>query len=181
MARIEPLPQDKMDPEFARYYEDLVRSGGRTGGPGIAIMRNPQFFKLHQAMGDAIRANSLTPSEREIAILTAARAFSAPFAWRTHARLALAAGVSRDTIDAINERRRPQLAQAGELAAWEVAESLATKRAIDDAAYSRALAALGEQRLVDLVVTVGFYSMIGTTLRAFEIDSPADDPIPLKS
>jgi hypothetical protein len=58
---------------------------------------------------------------------------------------------------------------------------LAGRRTLDDATYSRALAALGEQRLVDLVITVGFFSMVGTTLRAFEIDRPpTDDPIPLR-
>ena len=89
--------------------------------------------------------------------------------------------MKRETIDAINERRRPQLAQASENAVWEVADSLASKRSIDDATYSRALAALGEQRLVDLVITVGFFSMVGTTLNAFGIDPPSDDPIPLKT
>jgi 4-carboxymuconolactone decarboxylase len=180
MARLDPLPRDKMDPEFARYIDDLVRAGGRTGGPYTAYMRNPLFFKLNQAMGDAIRANSLTPTERQIAVLTTVRHFNASYAWTVQTRAALAAGVARETIDAINDRRRPQLAQAGELAAWEVADALAAKRIVDDVLYSRALAALGEQRLVDLVVTVGFFSMVGTTLRAFEIDPPDDDPIPLK-
>lgn len=181
MARLDPLPPDKMDPEFARYIEDLMRAGGRTGGPYTAYMRNPLFFKINQAMGDAVRANSLTPAERQIAILTTVRHYNAPYAWTVQARAALAAGVARDIIDAINDRRRPHVTQAGELAAWEVAESLASKHAIDDATYSRALAALGEQRLVDVVVTVGFFSMVSTTLRAFEIDPPADDPIPLKA
>ena len=181
MSRLEPLPPDKMDPEFARYFEDLIRAGGRTGGPYTAYMRNPLFFKINQAMGDAIRANSLTPTERQIAVLATVRHYNARYAWAVQARAALAAGVAREVIDAINDRRRPQLAQAGELAAWEVADALASKRAIDDVTYSRALAALGEQRLVDVVVTVGFFSMVGTTLRAFEIDPPAEDPIPLKA
>lgn len=180
MSRLEPLPHDKMDPDFARYFDELVRSGGRTGGPSVAYMRNPALFKANQILSDTIRASSLTPVERQIAVLITVRHYSARYAWCVQVRASLAAGVSRETVDAINERRRPQLTQASEIAIWDVADSLAGKRALDDAVYARALAALGEQRLVDLVATVGFFSMVGTTLRAFEIDPPDEDPIPLK-
>jgi 4-carboxymuconolactone decarboxylase len=95
-------------------------------------------------------------------------------------RASLAAGVTREMVGAINDRKRPDMAQASEIAIWEVADSLAGKRSLDHATYGRALAALGEQRLVDLVATIGFFSMTGTTLRAFEMDPPDDDPIPLK-
>ena len=80
MARLEPLPRDKMDPDFTQYFDELVNTGGRIGGPGTAYMRNPQFFKLNQAMGDAIRGNSLSPVERLIAVLATVRHFDAPFA-----------------------------------------------------------------------------------------------------
>lgn len=180
MSRLAPLPPDKMDADFARYYEELARTGGRVGGPSIAYMRNPQFFRLNQAVGEAVRANSLTPTERQIAVLTTVRHFGARFAWSVQAKNALSVGVDRATVDAINERRRPPLTLPGEVAAWEVADQLAGKRTIDDATYAKAMAVLGEQRLVDLVITIGFFSMVGTTLRAFEIDPPDDDPIPLK-
>jgi 4-carboxymuconolactone decarboxylase len=180
MSRLQPLTPDKMDPDFARYYEELVRTGGRVGGPSVAYMRNPQFFQLNQAVGEAVRTNSLTPAERQIAVLTTIRHFGARFAWTVQTRQALAVGVERTTVEAINDRRRPQLAQAGELAAWEVADQLAGKRSLDEATYAKSLAVLGEQRLIDLVITIGFFSMVGTTLRAFEIDPPEDDPIPLK-
>ena len=62
--------------------------------------------------------------------------------------------MTREMIDAINDRKRPEMTQASEIAIWEVADSLAGKRALDDATYARALAALGEQRLIDLVATL---------------------------
>jgi 4-carboxymuconolactone decarboxylase len=180
MSRLEPLPREKMDPDFARYFEELVRTGGRFGGPSVAYMRNPAFFRVNQAMSDSVRANSLTPIERQIAVLVTVHHYGARYAWCVQTRASLTAGVTRETIDAINDKRRPQLTQASEIACWEVADALAGKRSLDDATYGRALAALGEQRLVDLVTTVGFFSLVGTTLRAFEIDPPADDAIPLK-
>ena len=90
MARLDPLPRDKMDSDFARYFDELMRTGGRTGGPSVAYMRNPHFFKLNQAMGDAIRASSLTPVERLIAVLTTVRHYNARFAWTVQTRQALA-------------------------------------------------------------------------------------------
>jgi 4-carboxymuconolactone decarboxylase len=180
MSRLDPLPPEKMDPDFARYIEELARAGGRTVGPYLAFMRNPALFKATQALSDTIRASSLTPLERQIAVLVTVRHFGARYAWCVQVRASLAAGVPREMIDAINDRKRPDMTQASEIAIWEVADTLAGKRSLDDAIYARALAALGEQRLVDLVATIGFFSLIGTTLRAFEIDPPADDPVPLK-
>jgi 4-carboxymuconolactone decarboxylase len=180
MSRLDPLPPEKMDADFARYYEELLRAGGRTFGPYIAYMRNPALFKVNQALSDCIRASSLTPVERQIAVLVTVRHYNARYAWCVQVRASLAAGVTREMVDAINERKRPDMAQASEIAIWEVADSLAGKRSLDDATYGRALAALGEQRLVDLVATIGFFSMTGTTLRAFEMEPPDDDPIPLK-
>jgi 4-carboxymuconolactone decarboxylase len=180
MSRLSPLPPDKMDADFARYYDELARTGGRVGGPYVAYMRNPQFFRLNQAMSDAVRASALTPTERQIAVITTLRHHGARYAWAVQVRRALDVGVDRATVEAINERRRPQLTLPGELAAWEVADQLAGKRALDDSTYAKATAVLGEQRLVDLVITVGFFSMVGTTLRAFEMYPPDQDPIPLK-
>jgi 4-carboxymuconolactone decarboxylase len=180
MSRLDPLPHDKMDPDFARYYEELARAGGRTAGPYIAYMRNPALFKLNQAYSDSIRASSLTPVERQIAVLVTVRHYNARYAWCVQVKASLAAGVTREMVDAINDRKRPDMAQASEIAIWEVADSLAGKRSLDDATYARALAALGEQRLIDLVATIGYFSLVGTTLRAFEMDPPEDDPIPLK-
>jgi len=180
MSRLDPLPPEKMDPDFARYIEELARAGGRTAGPYIAFMRNPALFKVTQALSNSIRASSLTPVERQIAVLVTVRHYGARYAWCVQVRASLAAGVTRAMIDAINDRKRPDMTQASEIAIWEVADALAGKRSLDDAIYARALAALGEQRLVDLVATIGFFSLIGTTLRAFEIDPPVDDPVPLK-
>lgn len=180
MSRLDSLPPEKMDPDFARYVEELARAGGRTQGPYIAYMRNPALFKVNQALSDCIRASSLTPIERQIAVLVTVRHYNARYAWCVQVRASLAAGMTRDMIDAINDRKRPEMTQASEIAIWDVADSLAGKRTLDEAAYARALAALGEQRLVDLVATIGFFSMTGTTLRAFDMDPPPDDPIPLK-
>jgi 4-carboxymuconolactone decarboxylase len=180
MSRLDPLARDKMDPDFARYYDELARAGGRTFGPYVAYMRNPALFKVNQALGDCIRASSLTPVERQIAVLVTVRHYNARYAWCVQVSASLAAGVTREMVDAINDRQRPDMTQASEIAIWEVADSLAGKRSLDDTVYARALAALGEQRLVDLVATIGFFSMTGTTLRAFDMDPPDDDPIPLK-
>ena len=52
-----------------------------------------------------------------------------------------------------------------------MSELLASK-VISDETYARASDTLGEESLVDLVVTVGFFSMVSMTLVSFGIDPP---------
>ena len=55
------------------------------------------------------------------------------------------------------------------------AELVATGR-VSDATYARAVAALGEAGLVDLVGVVGYYTLVAFTLNAREVPAPDGAP-----
>jgi 4-carboxymuconolactone decarboxylase len=59
-----------------------------------------------------------------------------------------------------------------------VTEHFATNR-VSDATYKRAIATLGEQGLVDLVGTVGYYSLVSITLNVFQMELPPGEKAPL--
>ncbi len=52
-------------------------------------------------------------------------------------------------------------------------------REIGDATYARAIEALGEAGVVEIVAVAGFYTMVALTLNAFQVDIPDGGAPPL--
>ncbi|NQV57918.1 MAG: carboxymuconolactone decarboxylase family protein [Rhodospirillales bacterium] len=176
MTRFEPISRRDMNTEQARVYDEIEGRGGRLGGPYQALIRIPAFMTLQQQMGDYLRANNLSDRERQLATLTAVRAASAKYAWAVQVRASHAAGIDQAVIDAINERRAPDLGSESDRVIFDVAKELAETRGLSQSTYEEAERILGLDRLTDVVVTVGFYGMVATTLNAFDISPPDDAP-----
>ena len=174
MSRIKPLERKDMSVEQAAIYDDIVAKGGRLGGPYTAYIRIPRFMKLNQEMGNYLRSNKLAPRLRQLAAIIAIRHWGTKFAWAMNAQDAIEQGVSPDIIEAINHRQRPGFHKADEEVVYDLVSELLTSKVISDETYARASDTLGEESLVDLVATVGFFSMVSMTLVSFGIDPPPD-------
>jgi hypothetical protein len=53
------------------------------------------------------------------------------------------------------------------------------RQGLRDASYAAAEKAMGPEHLVALVAAIGAFSMTCITAGTFQIDPPADDPVPL--
>lgn len=172
MSRLPELDRDALTPEQAALYESIAS----TRGPGVALegpfgvwMHSPRLGEAAQRLGKQLRYDSaLPPRLSELAILICARRWRADFEWQVHAPIALRAGVAGETIDAIRTGKAPAFAAADEAAVRAFATALLETSRVPDSAYSAALAALGEQALVDLTGLVGYYTLVAFTLNAFE-------------
>ena len=174
MGRIKPLEREDMSEEQAAIYDEILANGGRLGGPYMAYIRIPRFMKLNQEMGNYLRSNTLAPRLRQLAAIIVIRHWGAKFAWAMNARDAIEKGVSLDIVAAINHRQRPEFQKADEEVVHDLVSELLASKLISDKTYARASDTLGEESLVDLVATVGFFSMVSMTLVSFDIDPPQD-------
>ena len=114
----------------------------------------------------------------ELAILVTGRHWRSNVEWVAHARLARENGVAEATIDEIFDGRMPASAPADERLVYEVASSLHVRHALDDELYGRAVDAFGERGLVEIIGTIGFYSMVSMTLNAFRVPVAGVEPQP---
>jgi 4-carboxymuconolactone decarboxylase len=178
MTRIAILKRDEMNEEQGRVYDEVEAAGGPLGGPYYAYIRNPALMRQAQDLSNCLRAASLSGRERQIAILTIARHWGAAYPWAVQVRASLAAGVDQDIVDAINAGDVPDLSDARERVAHEVAKELLADRGLSDATYAAAEAAFGVEDLVDLVATIGQFSMTCCTANAFDITPP--DTVPYR-
>jgi 4-carboxymuconolactone decarboxylase len=173
MTRLKDLKTDEMTPEQAKVYRDIEESGGRLGGPYTAYIRIPRFMRLNQDMGDYLRSNSLPARLRSLIVLRTVKHWGAKYAFAVNKRSALKDGLESDIVAALEQGREPPLSDPRDVAALAVAKELLETRTLSEATYRRAVAAFGEDSLVDVVVTTGFYSMVSMTLNAFDVDPPA--------
>ena len=183
--RLPPPTEDRLD-AAQRAVLAAIRDGPRGGADGLAgpfgvWVRAPAVGGPAQALGAAVRfASSLADDIREIAICTVGAHYRARFEFATHRALAEAAGVDPHALDRLRDAEPPGFAGSQALA-HQVARALLETHRIDDALYLAARDAFGENGLIELVTTVGYYCLVSLTLNAFDIPLAPGvaDPFPV--
>ncbi len=174
MSRLPNLSYDEMTAEQRRVHDEIAAGPrGHVVGPLKVWLHAPGLADQAQKLGAYARfQSSLPPELSELAILVTGSAWKADFEWYAHARLARAAGISDSVIEAIRTGAEPELADPKARAVYAVARELHATRALSDATYANAEAALGRQGMVDLVGILGYYTLVSMTLNAFGVPTP---------
>jgi 4-carboxymuconolactone decarboxylase len=181
VTRIKVLKREEMNKEQGQVYDAIKAAGGPVGGPYWAYIRSPKLMRVCQDVSNTLRDSALSGRERQIAVLVAVRHWGAKYPWAVQVRASQQAGLDQETIDAINARKAPKLADPREKAAYDVATELVANRGLSDATYAAAEKAFGVEQLVALVAAVGWFCMVSCTANAFDITPPDDAPARLLS
>jgi 4-carboxymuconolactone decarboxylase len=128
------------------------------------------------SLGTALLSQlELPPKLRELAILQVAHESGADYEWVQHVALARSAGVKEAQIEAIERGSVP----ASLFADQERQVLLFTKevyrgRTISDEDFAGMTQAFTSREIVELLLTVGYYTMLARFMKVLEIDS--DEP-----
>ena len=171
MTRISlPSPEEMSSAQRAVYDAVVAGKRGRAPLPLLAWLASPEFAQRAQFLGEFARyETTLAPRLSELAILLVAHHWQAAYEWASHEKEALRAGVEESVIAAIAAGQAPAFVQQDDLLIYEFTESLLLNRAVEESLYRRAVAALGERGVVELVGVLGYYTLIAMTLNVFEI------------
>jgi 4-carboxymuconolactone decarboxylase len=180
MTRISIVERDRMNAEQGKVYDECKAEGGPVAGPYYAYIRHPRLMRILQDSSNYLRSTGMTPRERQIAILRTVRYWNAAYPWAVQVRGSLAAGLDQHIVDAINAGRAPDLTDAREQAAYDVATELLENKGLSEATYANAEKLFGDETLVALVAQVGSFCMTCCTANAFDITPPDDVPHRLK-
>lgn len=161
-----------------RQQEIADRIAGRRGavrGPFRIWLRSPELCEKVDALGAYCRfESSLDPRLRELSLLVAARRFDAQYSWNAHVDKAVEAGVARESVDAIARGEEPWFAKSDEEAVYRFGTEILRDHFVGDATFARVLDELGEPGLVDLIGSLGNFSMLAMLLNACEVDLQPD-------
>ena len=142
-------------------------------------------FAARSSRPDATRGrilrfrNAIPQKLVELAILVTARHVDNAFEWILHQPLARKEGLAREAIDAINERRRPGSMAPDEAAVHDFVREMLETSFVGDATYARVLERFGEQGVVDLTGTVGYFVAVCYVMNVAGTPPPQGDGVPL--
>jgi 4-carboxymuconolactone decarboxylase len=147
---------------------------GHVRGPWAIALRDPELLDHSHALYERLCVGTkLGKRLFELMVLIVARHWTSQFEWHTHEKYAREYGISDAAIDAIRNRQTPHFDRDDEQIVYDVVSELSETKALDDATYKRALAAFGEELLVELIAAAGLYTMVAMMLNAFDAPVPA--------
>ncbi len=178
--RIPPLSPDDLTERQRELFDAIAGPrGGVVRGPFAIWLRHPDLVEKANELGNFLREGTDVPRKlSELAILVTARAWNARYEWYAHERAAAGCGLDRAIIDAIRNNEIPVFADPADECVYQVAAELHRDKTVSDRTYEAAVAAMGEDQVIDLVAIIGFYTMVAITLNAFNAPLPegAADP-----
>jgi 4-carboxymuconolactone decarboxylase len=162
LGRIAPeLATDEQKSVIARLGEGR----GRIPTPFNIWLHNPRLAAGMEIIGTHIdKSPVLSEAETEVAILSTAVFWNAPYVIANHRRHALKAGLSEAVVAAILDKRPPG-AVGGRLGAVcdAVADILAGGM-IADARFARYEAELGRAVIAELLITIGYFTSVSLAM-----------------
>lgn len=188
-SRATPVTYDDATPEQQALFDDILASRGGPStllgpdgslrGPFNHMVASPVLGQAMSRLGQAVRFEaSVDRRLQELAICTVGAHWRSNFEFWAHSRMAIEAGVDRSVIDALAEGRDPAFARDDEAAVYAFASQLVSTGRVDQDHYDAVREAVGEQALVDLITTIGYYSLVSLTLNAHRIPLPeGNEPI----
>jgi 4-carboxymuconolactone decarboxylase len=173
VARLDPIPLDKLSPEQQTVHAKLASTRKRVGGPSAIWLRIPNLAYTANEMMHALREKGLLEKRLyELIVLTVVRHWSARYAWAAHEPNALAAGLSTDVIDAIREQRKPDFKKDDERLLYDAVTELLRTTELGSTTYDRMLQQFGLEKTIEAISVAGFYGMVSMVLKGFDVPTP---------
>lgn len=180
-GRLVRITRDEVPDEALGLWDAIdegrgaVDAEGRMMGPFNVWLRSPQAGRYLLGLGGSLREDTvLDRSLNELAICVTTAYWRANFPFIGHAGAARKFGITDPVLDAIAAGRRPDFENDLQEIAYEVASCLVTTSALPASLHARALSALGERALVELVLVCGWYTLVSFAVNAFEVPTPAE-------
>jgi 4-carboxymuconolactone decarboxylase len=169
-----------LSPRQQEISDRITSRRGGTRGPFLVWLRSPGLCEKVEALGAYCRfESSLDPRLRELSLLIAARHWDAQYSWNAHVGKAAELGVAQESLTALAENREPAFARPDEAAVYRFSAQILGGHFVSDATFAAALAELGEQGVVDLIGSLGNFSMLAMLLNACQVDlQPVEPPFP---
>lgn len=167
--RLPPLPQSEWTDEVRDALGPRTVEG-RALNIYTTLAHHPDLLKRWLVFGGHILGGStLSPRERELVILRTGYRCQSEYEWGQHARIARMVGLSDDEIRRITEGPDAPGWEPCEALLLRAADELHDEQVIRDATWDALRERLDVKQLLDLVFTVGQYTLVSMALNTLGV------------
>ncbi|MEA2772733.1 MAG: hypothetical protein QOD93_5695 [Acetobacteraceae bacterium] len=166
MARVPYLEVSDLAPED----QDLLK---RPISLFKALVNSPEAARAFSGLGGYIRYGSkLNPRLRELAILQVGWLARSPYEWSHHVKLGHDFGVSDADVQALidDTAGKPTTLDALSKLVLKAAREMTADGAMAGPTFAALQSELGNELVVDLTLTIGFYNAVVRVLATLQID-----------
>jgi alkylhydroperoxidase family enzyme len=172
MDRRQPRIRPLAESEWTEEIRDVLPTSGSGRALNIftTLARHPKLLKRWLVFGGHVLGKStLSPRDRELVILRTGYRCKSEYEWGQHAIIARHVGISEEEI-----RRVTRAPDAGgwdpfEALLLRAADELHDQQTITDATWDALAARYDERQMMDLVFTIGQYTLVSMALNAFGV------------
>jgi 4-carboxymuconolactone decarboxylase len=156
-----------------RTPDTFLTPEGGMKGPFNALLYSPVLGDAVQRVGEVVRfETSFLPTLRELAILMVAVKWHAHYEWWAHEKIARTEGLDPNVITRLKARSLPAFTHPAEAVVYHFARELIDQQRVSDQRYAQAVELLGEAGVVELVILIGYYTLVSMSLNVFEVSVP---------
>jgi 4-carboxymuconolactone decarboxylase len=171
MAKVPLKSREDLSEAGQQVFDKIAGTRGRALNVFRALLNSPDAARVVAGVGEYIRYNSaLDPAVRETAILATARELGAEYEWAHHEPAAREAGVRDEVIESIRSGSAPMGLPPKEGVFVQVAKELIRGTALSDRTHQAVEHLLGPAGTVELIVIVGYYSMMARVIASLDIE-----------
>jgi 4-carboxymuconolactone decarboxylase len=174
MPRVTPVSdRSQVAPEHQEIVDSVLKVFGQLRGPHSILLLSPKADEPVLNLGNYFRYDSIVKSPlKELAIITGVRERDALYVWAAQTDAGRRNGLSEEAITVVRERRDPSTLPPEQAEVVTYVRQLCRNNRVDQAAFDALKNRHGVQWLVEMTTVVGYYSMLGGVVNAFEVDPP---------
>ena len=168
--RVPPIGESDWSDEVRDQFASLSRDGGQVFNIFKTLAHHPKLMKRWLVFGNHVLGkNSLSPRDRELAILRIGWLCRAEYEWGQHAVIGRAVGISDEEIERVAAGPEAPGWAPFEVTLLTAVDELHADAMITDATWQALSERYDTLQLMDFVFTVGQYNLVSMVLNSFGV------------
>ena len=169
--RIPPVAENDWPDDIRPALDRLAGERGRPLNVFRTLANHPRLFLRWLGLGEQLLDHStLPPRLRELVILRTATLAGSSYEWAHHTVIGRSAGLSEDEIARVREGPDAAGWSDTDLAVLRAVDELYGGNDLSESTWAGLSTRWHTQQLMEMVITVGFYTMTATFLNAFRVE-----------
>lgn len=173
-ARVEPTVAADWDDDSRPLLLAIERNSGRVLNIFRTLARHPKLLKRWTVFANhVLYGSTLAPRERELIILRTGIRCGSGYEWAQHVEIARRVGVTDAEIQRLVEGPAAAGWSTDDAALLQATDELVDDKFIGESTWAALGARWGERELIDIVFTVGQYTLVSMALNTFGVQIEA--------